>query len=102
MVSARSRARSSWARLVATARLSTRSMSASIPSHAHTRTTSSTVPAKAACMAMTACRLEVLRYFSRDQLNPPLSQPPLRPEPPKPVNLRSIRAIRSDGRAFFR
>ena len=31
-----------------------------------------------------------MRYFSRDQLKPPDSQPPLRPEAPKPANSRSI------------
>jgi hypothetical protein len=82
--------------------LSTRRISASMPSASVTRITSSTVPAMARCMSTTAPRLEVLRYFSRDQLKPPDSQPPLRPEPPKPANSRSTMTMLSEGSAFFR
>ena len=48
-----------------------------MPSTFVTRSTSSTVPAMAFCMSMTALRLELFAYFSRDQLKPPESQPPI-------------------------
>jgi len=77
-------------------------MSASMPSASATRITSSTVPRSAASSAITPSRVPEDRYFSRLQLKPPNSQPPLRPEAPNPANSFSTTATFRPGSAFFR
>lgn len=76
-------------------------MSASTPSSAATFTTSSTV-AFIARWSRIAASLPCCRAYRSRPAMPLYSQPPLRPEAPKPQNRCSSTVIRRYGAAFFR
>ncbi len=77
-------------------------MSASMPSRAATAITSSTVSLRARCCAIAASRPCDLAYCARPPVTEFVSQPPLRPEAPKPAKRCSSTTIRRSGWRVFR